>query len=232
MLRAAGATVTGPAHVQTCQLNQDALSLRGWRGGWIAAVADGLGSKPFSRAGSALAVQRGQAEVRRRPSTAFDPRETATRLYRSWLTALPMSDPTQAATTLLLASCDAHGAVHTWQIGDGLVVARVAGRVKVLTPARAGFSNQTHALGMDRKWSVWSTHTLQLTAPGDMVVLMTDGVADDLRLDALGGFLTTVHGELAWRSRRRGRRWIAHELNHWSTPGHVDDKTLAVIFRD
>ena len=69
MLGAAGVSVTGPGHVSLGQANQDAIALRGWRGGWIAAVADGLGSRPLSGLGSRLAVQAAQQTIRSMPNS-------------------------------------------------------------------------------------------------------------------------------------------------------------------
>lgn len=231
MLRAAGAGVTGPAHRDTGEPGQDALSLKGWRGGWVAAVADGLGSRPLSARGSRMAVQAAQACLREQGPA--DARCLATQVYRRWLRQRPgQHQPAQAATTLLMAACDAQGWVNTWQIGDGLIVARCAGEVRVFTPERSGFGSQTPALGVDKQWSAWHTAQFCLSQPGDLVALMTDGVADDLPLANLPGFLQTLHRQLQTRSRRQGRRWLTHELLNWATPGHSDDKTLAVIYKD
>lgn len=231
MLRAAGAGVTGPAHLDAGEPGQDALSFKGWRGGWIAAVADGLGSRPLSAQGSRMAVQAAQACLREQ--ALGDARHLATEVYRRWLRQRPgHHQPSQAATTLLMAACDAQGRVNTWQIGDGLIVARCVGEIRVFTPERRGFGNQTQALGVDKQWSAWHTAQFCLSQPGDLVALMTDGVADDLPPATLPGFLQTLYDELRGRSRRRGKHWLTHELLNWATPGHCDDKTLAVIYKD
>jgi serine/threonine protein phosphatase PrpC len=122
--------------------------------------------------------------------------------------------------------------VQTWQIGDGMVVACLGGQVQVLTPGRTGFGNQTQALGVDKQWSAWQTAQLHLRRPGDLVLLMTDGVADDLPEAALPGFVRALHRELQHRNRRQARQWLRHELTYWATPGHSDDKTLVVIYKD
>ena len=99
----------------------------------------------------------------------------------------------------------------------------------MITPERTGFGNQTRALGVQRAWSDWHTASFRLEKPDDLVMLMTDGVADDLRAPTLDGFAAVVHRELAQRSRRQARRWLTHELTHWATPQHADDKTVAVV---
>jgi hypothetical protein len=62
-----------------------------------------------------------------------------------------------------------------------------------------------------------------------MAVLATDGVADDLiseKLDAFCNWL--VDDFLDLNPLKRWRR-LQTELRNWPTPGHIDDKTLAVL---
>lgn len=231
MLRAVGSSVTGPGHLLELQPNQDALSLRGWRGGWIAAVADGLGSKQFSRVGSRLAVQSAQAVLRSTDASRLPDRDVVTAIYRRWLMSVSSLEPATYATTLLVAACDGQGYVRIFQLGDGLILSRTYSNVQVITPEPTGFGNQTKALGVDRAWSAWCTATVQLRHPGDFVLLMTDGVADDVDTSRVGEFAAAVHHEVAVRSRRGGRSWLANEMTNWATPGHKDDKTMAMIFR-
>lgn len=234
MLRAAGARVTGPGHLRLGEDCQDALSLKGWRGGWIVAVADGLGSRAQSARGARAAVEAAQTVTRKWKGSgewrALPARQVATDIYREWLRTLPWSDKSIAATTLLLAVCDAHGYTRVWQMGDGLMVSLVSGRAEILTPGRTGFGNETRALGTETAWSAWHTRDLVLHGRGDAILLMTDGISDDVPAELVEGFATAVRRELRKRSRRSARKWLQRELTHWATPGHTDDKTLAVIF--
>ena len=64
---------------------------------------------------------------------------------------------------------------------------------------------------------------------GRIVVLATDGVADDLDPERLGAFtdwLTTDVARLAPMARWRR---LHQELRDWPVPRHVDDKTVAVL---
>ncbi|SIR51345.1 PP2C family serine/threonine-protein phosphatase [Pseudacidovorax sp. RU35E] len=236
MLRAVGASVTGPGHLVRGEDCQDAHSVRGWRGGWIVAVADGLGSRTHAARGARVAVQSAQAVVRgwRRDAAWHDrpARDVAAEIHRRWTRAIPWHDKSLAATTLLLAICDARGRARVWQIGDGLIVGVVNGTVRVLTPARPGFGNETRALGVDKAWSAWQSAELVLSAPQDMLLLMTDGIADDIAPGLIPGFASAVRSALGKRSRRGAREWLRRELTHWATPAHLDDKTLAAIFLD
>ncbi len=234
MLRAVGASVTGPGHLELGEGCQDAHSVKGWRGGWIAAVADGLGSRPHSALGAQVAVRSAHAVARKwERSTAWrslPSRDVATEIYRRWLQTVPWSDKSVAATTLLLAICDADGYTRVWQIGDGLIVSLVNGKAEIHTPERSGFGNETRALGVDTAWSAWHSTDLVLAGADDMLLLLTDGIADDIPQDLIDGFACTVRRELRNRSRRGARKWLQRELTQWATPGHSDDKTLAAIF--
>lgn len=236
MLKAAGVSVTGPGHLSQGQPNQDALALRGWRGGWIAAVADGLGSRPLSGVGSRLAVQAAQQTVRSMPTEEHfrtsEPRQTATEFYRRWLRAVPYVDKSRAASTILMAACGHDGFGRVWQLGDGLVVCRSRGRFSVVSPERMGFGNETRALGIHRAWSDWCAADVALRERGDALILMTDGISDDVRTDALEMFTDALVRGVMPRTRRGARAWLRNELIHWSTPNHTDDKTVAVIFKE
>jgi hypothetical protein len=231
MLCAACSTVIGPAHAEAFEACQDASGTRGWRGGWIACVADGLGSRPHSGRGAQCAVRVATRVLRAERDHRQDMRTLATRIYREWLRVVGPDRARDAATTLLIAACDAKGRVRTWQLGDGLVLIRSGGKTRSLTPPRKGFANETRALGIDKSWSDWSIHEFQLSLPGDQVILMTDGIADELDPLRTPTFPQAVYRHLARLSRRRARGWLRHELTHWASPGHSDDKSLALIFK-
>jgi hypothetical protein len=205
------------------------MSVRGHRGGWFAAVADGLGSRALSHIGSRLAVQVACRALDTLPS---EPRDAIQQFYRSWLQALPDEPPGAMATTLLAAHCQADGRCRIAQLGDGLVLYRTGGVFGVLTLSRPGFGNETDALGVTKSFAAWQTKCVVLSEPGDGVLLMTDGLADDLLPERLEAFFSHLIGKVESRSRRNGRRWLEGELKAWPTALHTDDKSIALIFRD
>ena len=205
------------------------MSVRGHRGGWFAAVADGLGSRALSHVGSRLAVQVAHRALNTLPS---EPRDAIQQFYRSWLRALPDKAPGAMATTLLAAHCQADGHCRIAQLGDGLALYRAGGVFGVLTPSRAGFGNETDALGITRSFAAWHTTCVVLSEPGDGVLLMTDGLADDLLPERLKGFFSHLIRMAESRSRRNGMRWLEGQLKAWPTALHTDDKSIALIFRD
>ena len=225
-----GASIIGPRHLDLGERNQDAMALSGWRGGWIAAVADGLGSRTRSELGARSACQVSR-RILRAASKSFDLSATLPLIHQKWLEAIEPTTPRDAATTLLFGRVTAEGDVHTAQLGDGLLLVRCAGQFRCITPNRTAYGNQTWALESTHVQDKWSTTQGQLTESGDGVVLMTDGIADDLEPAQLADFFEALYQDLSTRNRRRGRRWLQSELNDWATPLHSDDKTLVAIFR-
>jgi hypothetical protein len=227
---ACGASVIGPRHLDLGEPNQDAMTLTGCRNGRIAAVADGLGSRTRSDLGARRACQVARRILRAAPM-GLDLPATLPLVHQQWLEAIGPARPRDAATTLLFARVTAEGDVQAAQLGDGLLLVRCGGEFRRVSPERTAYGNQTWALESTHLQDKWSTTQDKLAGPGDGVVLMTDGVADDLEPDQLGDFFDALYQDLGTRNRRRGRRWLQSELNDWATPLHSDDKTLVAIFR-
>ena len=226
-LLAVGASVRGPSHQLDGVPNQDALCVSGSRGGWCVAVADGLGSRPLSHIGSQKAVQLFRQLSRQRQS--IPPGGVVPALRDAWLAHF--GDRYRAhETTCLWARVDASGQGAAGQVGDGLLLARNQGVFQVLTDQRQGFGNQTNTLAQAGTQGCYST-VLELSQPGDGVLLMTDGISDDLIPEQLEPFFDAIYQRQLRCSKRRMRQWLTRELHSWSTPLHGDDKSIAGIFR-
>jgi len=226
-LLAGGASVRGPAHQQDGVSNQDALCVSGIRGGWCIAVADGLGSRPLSHIGSQKVVQLIRQMARQRQDWGRG--EVVQLLRDAWLAYF--GDRYRAyETTCLWAWVDASGRGVAGQVGDGLLLVRSQGVFTVLTDQRQGFGNQTTTL-VQADLRECCSSGLVLSRPGDGVLLMTDGISDDLVSGQLEAFFDAIYRRQLRCSKRRMRQWLTTELHGWSTPCHGDDKTIAGIFR-
>lgn len=226
-LLAAGASVRGPAHQQDDLPNQDALCVSGNRGGWCIAVADGLGSRPLSHIGSNKAVHLVRQQVRQ--GLGVSPDSFGPALRDAWLAHF--GDRYRVhETTCLWAWVDARGRGVAGQVGDGLLLVRSRGLFRVLTGRRQGFGNQTTTLAQADPGQCCSAE-IELSKPGDGVLLMTDGVSDDLIPEQLEPFFDAIYQRQRRTSRRRMRQWLTRELLDWTTPRHGDDKSIAGIFR-
>ncbi len=146
-----GASRRGRLHAHRGAAREDAVALHR-AGPWlIAAVADGAGSKPFSRIGAALACRAAVAALAERAGTGH----AEARLRRALSDALDAADrtlracadergiaPSDLRTTLLLAVvADAPGGawLGAAQIGDGTIAAEGrGGDVRPVTPGDGG----------------------------------------------------------------------------------------------
>jgi hypothetical protein len=162
---------------------------------------------------------------------SFDLPATLPLIHQQWLEAIAPVTPREAATTLLFARVTDEGELHAAQLGDGLLLMRCAGKFHCITPERTAYGNQTWALESRHMQDNWSMATGRFTESGDGVVLMTDGVADDLEPTQLADLFDALYQDLCKSNRRKGRRWLKSELDNWATPMHSDDKTLVAIFR-
>ncbi|MDH0122087.1 PP2C family serine/threonine-protein phosphatase [Stutzerimonas stutzeri] len=226
-LSAGGASIRGPSHQLDDAPNQDALCVSGSRGGWCVAVADGLGSRPLSHIGSQKAVQLFRQLARQRQDMPHG--EVILALRDAWLAHF--GDCYRAhETTCLWARVDASGRGAAGQVGDGLLLVKNQGVFQVLTDQRQGFGNQTTTLAQADTQGCCSTE-LELSKPGDGVLLMTDGISDDLIPEQLEPFFDAIYQRQLRYNKRRMRQWLTRELHNWSTPRHSDDKSIAGIFR-
>ncbi|TNC83422.1 MAG: hypothetical protein CSH37_14290 [Thalassolituus sp.] len=227
-LAATGSSVIGPAHEQDSLPNQDAVMVHGIQNGWCIAVCDGLGSREKSHIGSKKAVQQVRYILRRREPivTAL---EISQSIQSTWLDQF--GDNTQSyETTCLWAHINSRGRGKAAQVGDGLLLVKANGVFRSITPLRDGFGNQTQTLAQ-AKTTDWVTKEFQLSRPGDGVLLMTDGISDDLIPDQLEGFFDVIYQQLKSSNKRRCKQWLTKELKNWTTPKHGDDKSIAGIFR-
>ncbi|WP_085607819.1 MULTISPECIES: PP2C family serine/threonine-protein phosphatase [unclassified Pseudomonas] len=226
-LAASGARVIGPGHLQDGVVNQDAMGVYGVSQGWCIAVCDGLGSRRLSHIGSSKAVRLVKQHARQAFAVSAQTLGQAIRL--SWLEHFG-TRYRDYETTCLWARVDARGRGQAGQVGDGLLLLKSRGAFRVVSAARQGFGNQTDTLAQAGE-GLWQTCEFELVLPGDGVLLMTDGISDDLIPEQLEPFFDVVYRRLARSNRRRMRTWLEREMHAWSTPLHGDDKSIAGIFR-
>ncbi|MCQ4292106.1 MULTISPECIES: PP2C family serine/threonine-protein phosphatase [Stutzerimonas] len=227
--RSFGASVPGPAHLAAGTPNQDAwtASHRSW--GDAIVVSDGLGSKPYSSFGSKAACQAVAQACRSRAGAASA--SLLQRITSNWLSLVAPLEPRDCAATCLFAFRAGNGVIHLGMLGDGLVAAiRSDGSVMTLTDDKSqGFSNITSALSQrvsERHWQITSLPERDCLA----ILLCSDGVADDL--EDIPGFVTGVieaHRSLAAVTASQRLQAM---LEHWPTPKHSDDKTIACLCRE
>jgi serine/threonine protein phosphatase PrpC len=227
-----GASVTGPGHLSEGRPNQDAWLKAKGAFGALAVVCDGLGS----RSASALGAQRACRAVRRAagqwPGVAAgaDPDDLIRLVEVLWRLSLPPFEATDCATTCQFVLREPDGSLILAGLGDGaLLVHDAMVGVRSYGGRAAGeFANETLALGLPHRLRDWWIEALP-PQPGRMVVIASDGVADDLRPDRLDAFIGWLTEDVAPLSAHQ--RWLrlSAELRRWPVPRHTDDKTLVVM---
>lgn len=224
-----GASVMGPAHVVSGLPNQDSMFIRNSKKFWLAVVSDGMGSRPHAHIGSRLACK-AAFDVTQQLDFSTPDRILVERIYQRWLQLLGNFSPNDAVATFLMAWGKPNGECRLFQLGDGAVLYHQNETKQLLMSKSEGtFSNETTGLGLSKKWSDWNCKKIKLKKSGQGLILMTDGISDDI--DDLDDFSLALFDELKGKSKRNGKRWITRELEAWPTPHHTDDKTIAVIYR-
>lgn len=204
--------------------------LRALTDGWLGVVCDGLGSHSRSAWGARQACRAVRSAI---AETDFGthPEAICTSVHAGWLRSLAPVSAQEAGTTCLFAYLDRAGRGLCAQLGDGLMVCRSRGEFRRLSPLRSGFSDHTEALSETFRSEEWRVHETHLLEPGDGILMMTDGVSDDIHPGSIEAFFDEVRLEGCSKNRRMMRRWLTRELHEWPTAHHSDDKTIAGIFR-
>ena len=230
MVRVVASSVRGPSHVRDGLPCQDAwLAVADSRASF-AVVCDGLGSRPDSKVGSraaTLAARDAWRLWRRSPMGSAD--DLIRLLEVAWRLRLAATPPDAAATTCLLYAEDGHGRAAQAQLGDGLVARRSRDGAVAVHPTRSEGFGLTLALGTPHTLADWSFALVEPLAAGEVLLLATDGVSEDLEPHRLGDLAAWVVDDLG--PLQRPGRTLARELRNWPVPHHQDDKTLLVMWK-
>ena len=193
------------------------------------AIADGMGSKKYSRQGANAAVA---SALRAAKNWAAHPQIGTNWLIRwleaEWRYTLGDLDPNDCGTTCWLAVSSPHAGLLVIGLGDGFALCASGDEEPNIISGRKDddFSNETLALGVTHKSSDWKVRHFPSTPELWLVVLATDGVADDIRGDRIGSFLQWVKEISSLKHPARG---IRRALKKWPVEAHTDDKTVAAI---
>jgi hypothetical protein len=224
-----GASVCGPGNRRRHVPKQDTWHGTAGRFGSVVVVADGLGSSRHSRTGAIAACRAAHRAVKEMAASGVpDPATLFARIEEHWRYAIAPLDPAECQTTLLLSLVHSSGGVLLGQIGDGLLALAIGDRAEPLVPDRAGFGNETDALGIPGRRPAGRSRWLPSPPTGFRVLLATDGVADDLRPELVGSFVTYLASQFGQLPPQERHRRLTAELRGWPTPRHFDDKTLAL----
>lgn len=231
-----GVSVAGPAHVAAGTENQDAWACTRWQVGrsavQCAVVCDGLGSRPQGGAGARAGVRAARQAVRHWSRAPGSPAGLLVRLVEVlWrLEVAPLPPEDGATTCLVVVTLEEDGGrrIVMLALGDGVaVVERAEGLVVVGGRGEEAFGNVTVGLGTPHHMNDWQVQDFKTSGPV-RVLLLSDGIADDVPLDNLPPFLRWL-ADLEGRPAQERGRVLRRSLRQWPVPGHIDDKTLVYV---
>lgn len=217
-------SVRGPLHILEGKPNQDATLVKAVPTGWLAVVCDGMGSRPSSGKGAAVACK-AVFDTVKASSFAIDGKDLIKSIYQLWLSYLGDTKPIDAVTTCLFCWVSHSGDARFFQLGDGMII---TSELQTTNGTSVGFGNETTGLGKSTKFSDWkvSSHNL---AQIEFVALLTDGISEDIQPDMEIDFVSHISNSITGKSKRQTKTWLKDELRNWATPNHTDDKSIALL---
>ncbi|MBK7091823.1 MAG: protein phosphatase 2C domain-containing protein [bacterium] len=227
-----GASVRGPMHKKNGKPCEDVWRGRSFGPAAAISIGDGMGSKPFAALGARSACASAIRATRLWAKATDVGSEWVCRwLEAQWRFSVAPHPPQQCATTCHLIAAHPKAGLIYAGLGDGMAFfQRGKQPVQCLSTRPAGdFVNETLGLGVNHRMTDWNHVSLPLSKEPWIAVLVTDGIADDLRPDKLDVFIKWLRNEIAGKPSIERGPTLRRALREWPTPGHLDDKTVAVI---
>ena len=225
-----GVSVKGPRHLKLGSPNQDHWLGRQNRSGTLITVCDGLGSRSNSELGSQIGCQAAWDAFQLWEKARNTNQKDFLRLVKILWDIRVLAEKNNFATTCLFAAFTPENRLLLAGLGDGLAVIKFPdNRLEKVVWRNAGFGNETLALGTDHSLADWVCYSIDQVESGTIVLLASDGIADDLIEEKIPEFiewLVETFGPLPARERYFK---LAKTLKDWPTPRHQDDKTLAIM---
>lgn len=229
-----GASVTGPTHRKMKRPNEDAWIHVQGQFGTLGAACDGMGSGSKARIGAQIGCVAIKEAIKQWASGDDPPTHYIAYLAETiWRIKISPHSPGDCATTCLFAFFKPDGHCFLGGVGDGLIATRSGeGPVRLIKGERdTEFSNQTSGMGNSVRLKDWLVEVIDPTDEDQVVLLATDGIADDLHLEKIDELLDWLIASFAFLPPLKRWQVLCKELRNWPTPRHVDDKTLVVIWK-
>lgn len=224
----AAASIIGTGHLQGGQPRQDAYNLMlGGSGSLYVAIADGLGSRQASQLGAQLftesvliAAAESESGTGSPPTAAQLLAQASMRTARV-LTEVYRLENRDVACVGAVAVFSAHRC-DLARIGDVAAFTLVEGEFTEVFPVDSGFVNVVSATLPGEESAQVDTTEL---GPAEIVVLGTDGLANDLRNSA------ALRTWLAARWRAPQWPFAMGDTLRYRRQGSHDDRTAVVVWR-
>ena len=136
----------------------------------------------------------------------------------------------KCGSTCQLATINSKGKGWLAQLGDGMTLVKHNEKINVFADNKNGFGNETSAMGNYDISPLWRMNKIDLSSSKDRLLMMTDGISEDILPEAIENFVSTFDIFLK-SSKKQAQKELTNELIHWPTQHHIDDKTIVVIER-
>ncbi len=222
-------SVRGPGHIKNDSPNQD-CAYGDFVGKFLLVMAcDGLGSHLHSDYGAKTLCALFPdcfLEWSKYRSNKID--DLLGLLQSRWLIRVRSLGVDTCGCTCQLAILNPKGKGWIAQLGDGMTLARHNGKICKYTEEKDGYANETMSMGEGNLQPCWRKSKIDLSTTGDRLIIMTDGVSEDILPQAEEKF-TQTFDLFFGTSRSKGQNALKKELTNWPTPHHLDDKTIIAV---
>ncbi len=224
-------SVRGPGHVKDGLPNQD-FAYAGYVGKYLLAmVCDGLGSHAHSDFGARTLCElfpQCFAEWSRYRPGDFD--DLLRLLQARWLVRTRALTPGKCGCTCQLAILNRKGKGWIAQFGDGMILVRHGVEVRKFVETKAGYANETTPMGDGDLRQSWRKSKIDLSESGDRLLIMTDGISEDIKPQSEDGFVSSFDMFFGMKAHK-GTLALEDALINWPTPHHLDDKSVVAVER-
>ena len=225
------ASVRGPGHIRNNLPNQDSAFV-GFIGKYLLVmVCDGLGSHKHSEFGAKILCQIFPNCFKEWSKVKPHNFDDFLRLLQSkWLMHVRKFGVDSCGCTCQFALLNSKGKGWVAQLGDGMTLIRHNKQITKFTETKEGFANETMAMSDSYILPYWRTSKIDLSNQGDRLLIMTDGISEDILPQSEDKFIS-IFDMFFIQSKRAGQKKLTKELINWPTPHHTDDKTIVAIER-
>lgn len=225
------ASVRGPGHIKDNLPNQDCAYIGYFDKFLLVMVCDGLGSHAHSDYGAqTLCKLFAPCFKEWSKFKSHIPTDFLRLLHCQWLMHVRNFGADECGCTCQFAIVNSKGKGWLAQLGDGMTLVRHNGIIEAFSEIKDSFGNETSAMGDYDAIPFWRLNKIELSSPSDRILMMTDGISEDILSDAMDEFVSAfdIFFEVPIN---RAQKNLKDELTHWPTQHHIDDKTIIAIER-
>lgn len=225
--KAYGSKLRGKLHKKNHMPNQDNYLVYNSKSFTLAVVCDGMGSKKYSHIGSRRLCKIIKKQVKIALSSGkFNAIELLVKIQACWLSKLFPFSLKNCDTTCLFCIISENNILFC-QLGDGIIAIKTNEDVEIIKTKEDDFSNETKGIGKS-KINDWAIKIIKKEINIKYEILLgTDGVSEDLKLEMLSEFISTINSNVSGKYSKN--KYLNNILRNWPNRFSNDDKTIVVV---